>query len=232
MTVLLPCFALASQAGLVIQKQDGTVKTSCVIFSGSSISGMELLKLSELTLNIKNGFIVTIDGEGSKDNAQMSPGDPFWSYWRLDGDKWNFQNVGANYSKVRDGDVEGWEFGDGKTNLPKISFAQICPSDQASIAESPTIIDSGAKTASATRTKTPAAVQTVSTETSAIEQISPTATAQDARVLSESTQSTKSFRPEFNILNVAILFFVFAGAAIVFVLIKVALKKFINKNRK
>ena len=66
----------------------------------------------------------------------LRQGDPFWGYWKGDGDGgWNWSGEGANKSEVRDGDVEGWAWGegfDGRTHQSpgedgeRITFESIC----------------------------------------------------------------------------------------------------------
>jgi len=120
-----PRSALASRAGLVIGKNDGQIKTACIEFEQDFISGMALLKQSGFPIVEKDGFIISIDETASKDSSQMGGDDYFWSYWKME-EVWIFQNVGANYSVVRDGDVEGWSFGGGSSNLPSTKFSDIC----------------------------------------------------------------------------------------------------------
>lgn len=122
----LPSIANASRAGIVIKKRDGQTKTACVTFDSSTISGWQLLEGSGFNPVSKNGFVVGIDGESSEDSSQMSSGDAFWSYWKYSGSGWLFQNVGANYDCVKDGDIEGWELGDGTCHLVNITFENIC----------------------------------------------------------------------------------------------------------
>ncbi|OQA52567.1 MAG: hypothetical protein BWY43_00438 [candidate division WS2 bacterium ADurb.Bin280] len=123
--IFYPNIALASKTGLVVKKSDGQIKTACVEFEQETISGMSILKKSPFTIIEKNGFVVSIDQEGEKESHQMSSGDFFWSYWKKDG-AWSFQNIGVNYSNVKNGDVEGWIFGDGSSSLPNIKFSDIC----------------------------------------------------------------------------------------------------------
>lgn len=127
-------------AGLVIVHGDGKVTEQCVAFSEASISGYELLKRAGLLLNVEAGAVGTtvcsIDGEGCsypKESCfcrcQSSPC-VYWSYWRHSPEGWQYQNLGAAYTRVRNGDVEGWHWSAGTVTdskaPPDVSFASIC----------------------------------------------------------------------------------------------------------
>lgn len=130
-----------NQAGLVVAYGD-TVVTRCVEFTEDEISSYELLDRSGLDLNAdltggQGAAICRIDGQGCsypKDDCFCQCQDEpciFWSYWHLDGDDWQFSNRGASNSKVSDGEVEGWVWGersaDGSGEEPPVrQFDEIC----------------------------------------------------------------------------------------------------------
>jgi len=235
-----PGFALATKAGIIIKKQDGNTKTACVDFDGETISGLQLLQKSPFNPVVKNGFVIQIDGEGEKDSAQMSKDDLFWSYWKFDS-YWRFQNVGANYSRVANGDIEGWEFGRGKSSLPKVSFEQICPSAKSEDTKPNETID---QAGDMKLTQIPVTAQRVDN----LEIESPKNILNNNPSIPNGTiggqiadlpQSVKgatdtkqplSIFPKFNLKNVLILFAIFILAGTSFVFIKAGIKKFVKSR--
>lgn len=137
------------RAGLVIQFGDGRVVTQCVSFEGESISGLELLQRSGLEL------IAQVSGIGAAvckigDQGCNYPAEPcfcqssgqtsrYWSYWRLRNGAWQYSMQGASASRVRNGDVDGWAWGNPQagTQPPLIPFEQICPAAAAPSAPPP-----------------------------------------------------------------------------------------------
>lgn len=239
--IALPFSALASQAGLVVKKQNGATKTACVEFAGDSISGMKLLQTSGFDVVVKNGFVVSIDGEGAKDNSQMSGGDPFWSYWKLNGNSWVFQNVGANYSKVKDGGVEGWEFGYGQSSLPQMTFEQICKPEsvkvnsdfinvQATALEDNQLMD---QREDQQATKSESFKGPEDNPTQIVEQSQTTTPSfSNDRESDSAVDNKKRIIPDFNFINVLILFMVFIFAGMLFVFARLLFRKFSKSCRK
>lgn len=232
--ILSPTLAFASQAGIVIKKQNGTVKSSCVAFDGSSISGMQLLQNSGFNPVVKNGFIVSIDGVGDKDSSQMSKDDLFWSYWKLKNGAWSFQNSGANYSRVNDGEVEGWEFGHGTSSLPQITFERICQK----IKTDESTKFSGNITPSQDNNNTATVEQITASQTSVSVKIADKApistqtivpgqtdTQSSANVKGDNDQRSTTVFPEFSLKNIAILFLIFIAFGAIFIFVKLAVKK-------
>ncbi len=132
-----------NQAGLVIKHGDGSVTTQCVGFQEETISGYDLLIASGLDLNIAvdsvGTSICSLDGEGCtfpQDSCFCQcTSQPclYWSYWRQGGDgSWVYSQLGASYTEVSDGDVEGWVWGEGAIGSPSdsqppaITFDDIC----------------------------------------------------------------------------------------------------------
>lgn len=125
-------------AGLVVRHGDGRIVYAYVAFPEASISGVELLRRSGISL-VTIGFgglgegVCTIDGEGCpasdcrKRVCQGSGEDaPFWQYFRqrTPGD-WVALALGASATKVRDGDVDGWSWTGHDPALPPLTIDDV-----------------------------------------------------------------------------------------------------------
>lgn len=138
----------ANRAGLVVVHGDGRVIARCIEFTESDISGYDVLLRSglEIIADIQGGVgaaICTIDGEGcGADNCfcQCSGGPTctYWSYWHLVNGTWQYSNIGASGYRVRNGDIEGWVWGNGSTPPPTISLEMICGAPATATPEPPT----------------------------------------------------------------------------------------------
>jgi len=126
------------QAGLVVVHGDGSVASACVAFSEESISGAELLRRSgvEVTLGDYGGLgygVCAIGDEGcpaGRDCFCQCRGRPcaYWVYSHRQPDgSWAVSGIGASTWQVRDGDVDGWVWGDGSTAPPAVALEQVCP---------------------------------------------------------------------------------------------------------
>jgi hypothetical protein len=126
------------QAGLVVVHGDGSVASACVAFSEESISGAELLRRSgvEVTLGDYGGLgygVCAIGDEGcpaGRDCFCQCRGRPcaYWVYSHRQPDgSWAASGVGASTWQVRDGDVDGWVWGDGSAAPLIVAFEQVCP---------------------------------------------------------------------------------------------------------
>lgn len=125
-----PCARAAAaagenRAGVVVQFGEEAVREFCVAFRGESLSGFELLRRTGLPVVFEDhgGGSVAVCMIGSV--GCDYPGKPcfcrcettgacdFWGYFRLDraSGKWEFSELGAGATVVRDGDVEGWRWG-------------------------------------------------------------------------------------------------------------------------
>jgi len=115
-------------AGLVVRHGDGSVITRCIAFEESSISGVELLYRSGLSVDVSSsGYGISvygIDGEGTAED--WSSGRASWSYWHLRG-SWVFSPVGASSYNIKHGDVDGWAWGSQTSPVvpPVVTFDQI-----------------------------------------------------------------------------------------------------------
>lgn len=122
-----PCASAARaqgvhRAGLVVQLSATDVRRFCVEFTEESISGLELLQRSGLpvvySVQSLGAFVCRVAGTGcvARRCACRCPstGGPctFWGYYRLRSGRWLFSATGASATPVRDGDVEGWRWGE------------------------------------------------------------------------------------------------------------------------
>ncbi len=124
-------------AGLVVTFPDGQTERRCVEFTEEEISGAELLRRSGLAVVFSDfgGLGTGVCRIG--DTGCSDPGDCFcqcrgadcayWSYFTLQDGEWRFQNVGASQRRVRDGDVDGWVWGSGRTPPEQVTFGELCP---------------------------------------------------------------------------------------------------------
>jgi hypothetical protein len=126
------------RAGLVVVHGDGSVASACVTFSEESITGAELLRRSgvQVTLGDYGGLgygVCAIGDEGcpaGRDCFCQCRGRPcaYWVYSHRQPDgSWAASGLGASTWQVRDGDVDGWVWGDGSAAPPIVAFEQVCP---------------------------------------------------------------------------------------------------------
>lgn len=138
----LPQTARAQQTnrvGLVVDFGDHHI-TRCVEFTESEITGYEVLRRTDLDLVVSasGGMGVAIcdinntSGCPASDCFCQCKGSTciYWAYHHLIDGSWQYSQLGASNYKVRDGDVEGWAWGEGSMNdaaaPPVIPFDQIC----------------------------------------------------------------------------------------------------------
>jgi hypothetical protein len=151
-------------AGLVVQFGDGTIITRCIAFAEDEISGEDVLQRSGLTvlLDYTSGLgtrVCKIKGDGceipTEDCWCQCQGSPclYWNYFHVADGTWRYAGLGCGSRIVRDGDVEGWVWGDGHTPPPLISLDDICGTDETidtlatTLTPPPTPLESGATTA-------------------------------------------------------------------------------------
>jgi hypothetical protein len=125
-------------AGLVVRHGDGRIVYAYVAFPEESISGVELLRRSGISL-VTIGFgglgegVCTIDGEGCPASdcrrrvCQGSGADaPFWQYFRQRAPgEWVALTLGASATRVRDGDVDGWSWTGHDPGLPSLTIGDV-----------------------------------------------------------------------------------------------------------
>lgn len=108
-----------------------TTLTRCVAFDEPEISGYDALERSGLS------FVASFDsGNGAAICAIENTGCPaescllcqaplYWSYWRFDGANWIYSSLGSSLTTVRNGNIEGWSWGNGDPP-PVMSYEAIC----------------------------------------------------------------------------------------------------------
>ncbi len=114
------------RAALVVDFGDGRIVVRLVEFAEESITGVELLQRSGLDVALLPGFgigtaLCAIEGVGCLPMPQecfcACRGTPcrYWSYFQWSDAGWIYSPVGAGERHLRDGDADGWVWGDGKT---------------------------------------------------------------------------------------------------------------------
>lgn len=108
------------RAGVIVQGEDGDVRTFCVTLDGDAPTGLDALEATGLDVMADQGSmgatVCRLDGVGC-----TPPGDScfcqcegdgpctYWSYFHLnDAGTWQFSMTGAGAYTVEQGDVEGW----------------------------------------------------------------------------------------------------------------------------
>ncbi len=135
-----------NHASLVVVYPDGRVETLCVQFDEETISGVELLRRSGLSVVFagSGGFgegVCRIGETGCSDPGncfcQCSGGDcAYWSYFALNNDgELRYQNTGASQRTLRDGDVDVWVWGSGRAPPAGVESAERCASEEPEIVE-------------------------------------------------------------------------------------------------
>jgi hypothetical protein len=132
----------AGVVGIVVRHSNGRLVYALVPLAGDGMTGAEALQKSGLTLNISVGgsfgvAVCTIDGEGCESPREdcfcKSYGDPalYWHYYQRDPDgSWRTAGIGAGNRILHDGDVDGWSWTGGDSNLPPVTLAQIAAAVQ------------------------------------------------------------------------------------------------------
>lgn len=131
-----------SRAGLVVKFSDGNIRTSCVSFTGESITGLALLEQSGLEVIAQpagnTAAVCKIGPDGCDYPAEpcfckfgVGQQGQYWAYWKLNAGAWQYSVQGAGSSPVRNGSVDGWAWGTGSVQSgaapPVKTFEQICP---------------------------------------------------------------------------------------------------------
>lgn len=113
-----------NRAGIVVWHEEDWVQTACVTFSEESISGVELLNRSRLQVERQvsglGEMVCRIGQTGCpptdclcqcKGGAECT----YWSYWHLIEGEWQYSQVGAGAYQIRDGMIDGWVWGAGRS---------------------------------------------------------------------------------------------------------------------
>ena len=129
-----------NRVGLVIDFGTHHI-TRCVEFAEPELTGYDVLRRAGLNLVVDPSNPMGVIVCDINDTSGCPPTDCFcqcqgspcvyWSYHYLQGGAWQYAQQGASDRKVRDGDVEGWGWGEGKLNTsgsepPVVPFEQIC----------------------------------------------------------------------------------------------------------
>jgi hypothetical protein len=138
-----PVYADGPNRVALVITHDGQTITRCVEFSESEISGYDVLQRAGVDLSVEVGMmgaaICRIDNKGCTYPQDacfcQCQGTPcvYWSYWHLNNGDWQYSSLGASNYNVRDGDVEGWAWGEGEYGVsgsrpPLVRFDDICSS--------------------------------------------------------------------------------------------------------
>ena len=124
-----------NRAGLVIRHGDGSVSTTCVRFGEPSITGLDLLNRSGVSVVAEVGglgsAVCAIGGEGCAYPAQpcfcqcQGANCAYWNYLHLIDGGWRYSPIGAAGYTITDGAVDAWAWGDQATP-PVYTIDQIC----------------------------------------------------------------------------------------------------------
>lgn len=121
---------VSHRAGLAVFSGDGAMFTACVSFSEGSITSLDLLQRSGLSIesatNPNQGTAVCkIQNVGCSPNDCFCSMPNYWSFWQLNESGWAYASMGADQSQVVDGNVNAWSWGAGDPPAV-ISFQNIC----------------------------------------------------------------------------------------------------------
>lgn len=123
--------------GIVVRHGDGRLRYAYVPLMGDRITGAEALQRAGFALNIQSSgglgvAVCKIDGEGCDALREgcfcRSYGDPafYWHYYLRAADgTWRTANTGAGNRVLRHGDVDGWSWTAGASNLPPVTLDEI-----------------------------------------------------------------------------------------------------------
>lgn len=125
-------------AGLVVTFGDRHSQMFCIEFAEDTISGLQLLQRSGLSLVTSNGgqgaAVCAIDGQGNSDPtncfASCTGGTcAYWAYYQLVNNAWKFSQTGSGQRAVHDGDIDGWAWGPGGTSTGAVPEqpGELCP---------------------------------------------------------------------------------------------------------
>jgi hypothetical protein len=149
------------RVGLYVRFEDGSSVTRCVALNpadyppGQVATGLDVLRQSGLDLVFETGGgfgvkICKLDKTGcdypAEDCFCRCQGNPcqYWTYWYAENGAWKYSSVGANGRQVKDGDVEGWVWGDGKAAPPaSVLTGGICSPQATATAATPAQAEPG-----------------------------------------------------------------------------------------
>jgi hypothetical protein len=144
--------------GLVVKFGDGSVFTDCIDYTGSGMTGEDVLDQSGLSA-VKDfsygglgAAICKIGNVGCDDPNNCfceCTGEPpcvYWAYYHQENNQWIYSGMGASGHTVQPGDVEGWAWGDGEAGgsdvePPLITFEELCVPPTPTPKPSPPLVD-------------------------------------------------------------------------------------------
>ncbi len=124
----------ANRAGLVVRHDDGTLIYVLVTFTEDSITSEELLLRSGLEAEVApfgglGGAVCSLDGEGcpATDCFCKSYTSPayFWHFYTLQDGAWVEELRGPASRDLHDGDIDGWSWTSGESQLPTVGIDEI-----------------------------------------------------------------------------------------------------------
>lgn len=114
-----------NRAGLIIEYGPDRVDTLCVTFAEDSLTGSDLLLKSGLSVGMQSGGlgvqVCQIEDVGCEPGREpcwcqcLSNPCAYWTYFQWKDGAWAYAPLGATRRAVRDGDVDAWVWGDGKS---------------------------------------------------------------------------------------------------------------------
>jgi hypothetical protein len=152
----------AQRVGLVVKFSNGNVFTDCIDYTGSGMTGEDVLDASGLPIvkDFSYGLgaaICKIRRDGCDYPQEhcfcecAGATCDYWAYYHLDQqeNEWVYSGRGVSGHTVQPGDVEGWAWGDGEfggseVEPPLISFEELCPAPTATPDPSPPVVEFGA----------------------------------------------------------------------------------------
>ncbi|MBN2148680.1 MAG: terpene cyclase/mutase family protein [Anaerolineales bacterium] len=134
-----PAEEALNHAGLVVQFADGSAYLACIPFTASSLTGLELLQQSNLTIESVvdpslGTAVCKINDTGCDPEACFCDMPNYWAYWRLVDGEWGYATTGAGQNPVQAGEVDGWSYSEGMSPLA-ISYAEICSAEMSGASE-------------------------------------------------------------------------------------------------
>ena len=119
-----------NRAGLVVQFDEGHVKTACVRVVEDTLTGYDLLTRSGLAVNSLTDpslgtAVCGIENSGCPVDDCFCAMPAYWSYWQPGPAGWAYAATGAAQSEVVNGSLDGWSWGEGIAP-PAYSFQDIC----------------------------------------------------------------------------------------------------------
>lgn len=124
-----PSNDVQNQAGLVIQLAPDTVIQQCIPVGEGEFFGLDLLKASNLNLDIAvdpamGALVCGIEGTGCPIDDCFCDMPNYWSYWILMDGEWGYAPTGASTMVVEPDSVHGWSWGEAAP--PVVTFDQVC----------------------------------------------------------------------------------------------------------